>query len=65
MISSYMTKAVTLSQDYKMQIEFAISEAQYFIGMEIGYSLSSKEVFWRRDIYDGNYSENSKNSNRG
>ena len=36
MISSYMFKAVTLSRDYQMQIEFNISEAQYLSGMEMG-----------------------------
>ena len=36
MICSYMIKAVTLSRDYKMQVEFNISEAQYLSGMEMG-----------------------------
>ena len=35
MISSYMIKAVTLSRDYQVQIEFNISEAQYLSGMEM------------------------------
>ena len=36
MICSYVIKAVTLSRDYKMQVEFNISEAQYLSGMEMG-----------------------------
>ena len=36
MISSYMIKAVTLSRNYQMRIEFNISEAQYLSGMEMG-----------------------------
>lgn len=35
MIASYIFKAATLSRDYKMQIEFNISEAQYLSGMEM------------------------------
>lgn len=36
MISSYIIKAVTLSRGYDIQIDFNISEAQYFNGMEMG-----------------------------
>ena len=36
MICYYMIKAVTLSRDYQMQVEFNISEAQYLSGMEMG-----------------------------
>ena len=36
MICSYMIKAVTLSRDYQMKVEFNISEAQYLSGMEMG-----------------------------
>ena len=36
MISSYIIKAVTLSRNYQMRIEFNISEAQYLSGMEMG-----------------------------
>ena len=36
MLASHIIKAVTLSQDYKMQVEFNISEAQYLSGMEMG-----------------------------
>lgn len=35
MIASYVFKAVTISRDYKLQIEFNISEAQYLNGMEM------------------------------
>ncbi len=35
MIASYVFKAVTISRDYKLQIEFNISEAQYLSGMEM------------------------------
>lgn len=33
MVASYMIKAVTLTRDYGIQIEFNISEAQYLCGM--------------------------------
>lgn len=36
MIASYMIKAVTISRDYKLQIDFNISEAQYLNGMSMG-----------------------------
>jgi len=36
MIASYILKAVTLTRDYGIQIEFNISEAQYLNGMEMG-----------------------------
>lgn len=36
MICSYMIKAVTLSRDYQMQVEFNISETQYLSGIEMG-----------------------------
>ncbi len=36
MIASYIMKAVTLTRDYGIQIEFNISEAQYLSGMEMG-----------------------------
>ena len=36
MIASYLIKAVTLSRDYHIQIDFNISEAQYLSGMEMG-----------------------------
>lgn len=35
MIASYIIKAVTLTRDYGIQIEFNISEAQYLGGMEM------------------------------
>lgn len=35
MIASYMIKAVTLTRDYGIQVEFNISEAQYLNGMEM------------------------------
>lgn len=35
MVASYMIKAVTLTRDYGIQIEFNISEAQYLSGMEM------------------------------
>ena len=36
MLASHIIKAVTLSRDYKMKVEFNISEAQYLSGMEMG-----------------------------
>jgi hypothetical protein len=36
MIASYLIKAVTLTRDYGIQVEFNISEAQYLSGMEMG-----------------------------
>lgn len=36
MIASYLIKAVTLTRDYGIQIEFNIYEAQYLNGMEMG-----------------------------
>ena len=36
MIASYVMKAITLTCDYGIQIEFNISEAQYLSGMEMG-----------------------------
>ena len=36
MVASYMIKAVTLTRNYGIQIEFNISEAQYLSGMEMG-----------------------------
>ena len=36
MISSQMIKAVTLTRNYGIQIEFNISEAQFLNGMEMG-----------------------------
>lgn len=35
MIASYLIKAVTLSRDYGIQVEFNVSEAQYLSGMEM------------------------------
>lgn len=35
-IASYIVKAVTLTRNYGIQIEFNISEAQYLSGMEMG-----------------------------
>lgn len=35
MIASYIIKAVTLTRDYGIQVEFNISEAQYLGGMEL------------------------------
>jgi len=35
MVASYLIKAVTLSRDYGIQIDFNISEAQYLSGMEM------------------------------
>lgn len=35
-VASYVIKAVTLTRDYGIQIEFNISEAQYLRGMEMG-----------------------------
>ena len=37
MIASYVIKAVTLTRNYGIQIEFNISEAQYLSGMEMGW----------------------------
>ena len=34
-IAGYLIKAVTLTRDYGIQIEFNISEAQYLGGMEM------------------------------
>ena len=36
MVASYLIKAVTLTRDYGIQIEFNVSEAQYLGGMEMG-----------------------------
>ena len=36
LIASQIIKAVTLSREYGIQIEFNISEAQYLNGMEMG-----------------------------
>ena len=36
MVASYLIKAVTLTQDYGIQIEFNVSEAQYLGEMEMG-----------------------------
>lgn len=36
MIVSYLIKAVTLTRDYGVQVEFNMSEAQYLGGMEMG-----------------------------
>lgn len=36
MVASYVMKAVTLTRDYGIQIEFNISEAQYLGGMDMG-----------------------------
>lgn len=36
MIASYLIKAVTLTRDYGIDVEFSVSEAQYLGGMEIG-----------------------------
>lgn len=36
MVASYIIKAVTLTRDYGIQVEFNISEAQYLGGMEMG-----------------------------
>lgn len=33
MIASYMIKAVTISRDYRLQVDFSISEAQFLNGM--------------------------------
>lgn len=35
MVASYIVKAVTLTRDYGIQVEFNISEAQYLSGMEM------------------------------
>lgn len=35
MVASYIIKAVTLTRDYGIQVEFNISEAQYLSGMEM------------------------------
>lgn len=34
-VASYIIKAVTLTRDYGIQVEFNISEAQYLSGMEM------------------------------
>ena len=36
MVASYLIKAVTLTRDYGIQIEFNVSETQYLGGMEMG-----------------------------
>ena len=36
MIASYLIKAVTLTRDYGIEVEFSVSEAQYLGGMEMG-----------------------------
>ena len=36
MVASYLVKAVTLTRNYGIQVEFNISEAQYLGGMEMG-----------------------------
>ena len=36
MVASYLIKAVTLTRDYGIEIEFNVSEAQYLGGMEMG-----------------------------
>ena len=36
MVASYVMKAVTLTRDYGIQIEFNISEAQYLGGRDMG-----------------------------
>lgn len=36
MVVSYLIKAVTLTRDYGIQVEFNLSEAQYLNGMEMG-----------------------------
>ena len=36
MVASYLIKAVTLTWDYGIRIEFNMSEAQYLGGMEMG-----------------------------
>ncbi len=36
MVASYVMKAVTLTRNYGIQIEFNISEAQYLGGMDMG-----------------------------
>lgn len=36
MVASYLIKAVTLTRNYGIQVEFNISEAQYLGGMEMG-----------------------------
>lgn len=36
MIASYLIKAVTLTRDYGIEVEFNVSEAQYLGGMEMG-----------------------------
>lgn len=35
MVAAYIIKAVTLTRDYGIQVEFNISEAQYLSGMEM------------------------------
>ena len=36
MVASYLIKAVTLTRNYGIQVEFNISEAQYLGGIEMG-----------------------------
>ena len=36
MVASYLIKAVTLTRDYAIQVEFNVSEAQYLGGMGMG-----------------------------
>ena len=36
MIASYLIKAVTLTRNYGIEVEFSVSEAQYLNGMEMG-----------------------------
>lgn len=36
MIASYLIKAVTLTRDYGIEVEFSVSETQYLGGMEVG-----------------------------
>jgi hypothetical protein len=35
MVASYLIKAVTISQNYGIRIDFNITEAQYLSGMEM------------------------------
>ena len=46
MVASYMIKAVTLTRDYGIQIEFNISEAQYLSGMEMKWKIEHKDSGW-------------------
>ncbi len=36
MVASYLIKAVSLTRDYGIQVEFNISEVQYLSGLEMG-----------------------------